>query len=88
MMLALGNKHPQATTVTLLLVAERQRETPGLEEAAYVVLDRYFADWPDEKKADLYALMAERVKGDMPLGKMEAAVSRCLWDNENGWAAR
>ncbi len=82
-------KHPQATTVTLLLVAERQqRETPGLEEAAHVVLERYFTDWPDERKADLYALMAERVRGDMPSGKMEETVSRCLWDNENGWAAR
>jgi len=75
------NKHPQATTVTLLIAAERSPQ--GLEEDAHVVLAEYFAHWPDEMKADLYARLAECLKPSMTIGQMELLVSRCLWDNQN-----
>lgn len=82
-------QHPQAITVTLLLCAERtDRAFKGLEEAAHDVLARYFEDWCDEQKADLYALMAEKVHGNMTIGQMQAAVSDCLWDNQNEWLNR
>lgn len=81
--------HPEANTVTLLLVAERsQMHRPTLEEAAHVVLERYFEDWIDEQKADLYALLAEQVKPEMTISNMVRVVSRCMWDNQNNWAAR
>jgi DNA-binding protein Fis len=83
------NKHPEATTVTLLLLAERsQMHRPTLEESAATVLERYFEDWADEQKADLYALLAEQVSASMTMTQMEQAVSRCLWDNQNHWASR
>ena len=82
-------RHPESTTVTLMIVAERQhRYRPSLEESAATVLERYFQDWADEQKADLYALLAEKVKPNMTIGQMEEVVSRCLWDNQNNWAAR
>lgn len=80
-------KHPEATTVTLLLVAEKLQRK-GLEESAADVLEHYFRTMPDEQKVDLYALLAERLTAEMPLGQMEEAVSRCLWDNQNHWARR
>lgn len=81
--------HPQAVTVTMLLVAARiQPNRPSLEEATADVLARYFEDWAEEQKADLYALMAENVKAEMTMGQMQAVVSRCLWDNQNCWAGR
>lgn len=81
-------RHPEATTVALLLTAEKQQPGRDLEEATHVVLARYFEDWPDEKKADLYALLAEKVSADMSFMQTEQIVSRCLWDNDNQWAAR
>lgn len=77
--------------MTLLLLAEKlnQRDDhTGIEEAAHVVLAAYFRDWCDEQKADLYALLAEKVTADMPLAHMERIVSDCLWDNLNEWAKR
>jgi DNA-binding protein Fis len=83
------NLHPEANTVALLLAAERAQITrPTLEEAAHTVLARYFEDWVEEQKADLYALLAEKVTANMTISQMVRAVSRCMWDNQNHWAAR
>lgn len=85
----MSHLHPNATTVVLLLIAERQQMTrPTLEEAAHTVLARYFEDISEEQKADLYTLMAERVEARMTMSEMQLVVSRCLWDNQNHWAAR
>lgn len=82
-------KHPEAVTVTMMLVAARvQPNRPSLEEATADVLAAYFADWCDEQKADLYALLAEKVQASMTIGQMEQMVSRCLWDNQNEWTRR
>ncbi len=82
----MNHLHPEATTVTMLLIAERSQITrPTLEEAAHVVLERYFEDWVDEKKADLYALLAEKVEGNMSMTRMIQVVSACLWNHVNRW---
>lgn len=82
--------HPQAETLSLLLIAETaQRQQPeGWEYAAYRVLDRYFSDWPEAKTADLYAKIAEQYNPTMTLGSQQALLSRLLWSNENWWADR
>jgi DNA-binding protein Fis len=81
--------HPEAATVTMLLIAERSQITrPTLEEASAVVLERYFEDWIEEQKADLYALLAEKVEATMTMTRMMQVVSDCLWSNQNHWAER
>jgi len=71
--------HPMALTVTLLIVAEQKHHT-CFEFAIYEVLNQYMAikGWPDEKKADLYAMMAERIPANMALAPMQAVVDECL----------
>lgn len=83
----MNGEHPQALTLTLLLTAEPNHEE-GLEYAAYRVLENYLGDWPDEKLADLYSMIAERFDPKMPLSVRRATLSRLLWDNENNWASR
>lgn len=79
-------KHPEAVTLTCLLVAAKGLR--ALDYPTHDVIAEYFADWPDEQKADLYSLLEDRVKAAMALEEMEQVVSRCLWDNLNWWADR
>lgn len=79
--------HPETITVTALIFAGKLGGN-GLEEAAHEVLATFFEDMPDEQKADLYALLAEKLDEDMGVNHAQAVVSRCLWDNQNNWAAR
>lgn len=82
-------QHPNATTVSLLLIAEGQQRKGGtFEDDIADVLAAYFREWSDERKADLYALLAEKVKHDDKLADMQKVVSDCLWNNENNWAQR
>lgn len=74
-------RHPETTTVALLIAAERA--PGGLEESAHIVLARYFADWHDERKADLYARLAESLHAHDTIAAMEVKVNRALWDNQN-----
>lgn len=73
-----------ATTLTLLLVSEGQQHkytNASFEDAVYEVVARLFTDWSDDKKADLYSRLAERVEHSMKIASMEAAVNDCLQDN-------
>lgn len=79
-------RHPDATTVAMLIAAERA--PGGLEESAATVLARFFQDWCDEQKSDLYALLAEGLTAGMTIAQMTSVCSRCLWDNQNKWTRR
>lgn len=74
-------RHPDATTVACLIAAER--EPDGLEERAAVVLARFFHDWSDERKADLYALLAESLTAGDTIATMTVKCSAALWRNQN-----
>jgi hypothetical protein len=80
------HEHPKALTLALLLDA--RMHDPDLEYATYQVLEEYLSGEPDEKKADLYAMVAEQWNADATLLQKRQLLSRLLWDNENHWAAR
>ena len=75
-------RHPLTTTITLLIMAEPQ--TNKLEENVYKVLSHLIdlAKWSDERRADLYARLAERLKPGMTMLVMERVVEYCLIYNE------
>lgn len=75
--------HPMALTITLLIVAEQRHHT-CFEFAIYEVLNQYMElkGWPDEKKSDLYAQLAERISADMGLLTMQRIVHECLLSTE------
>lgn len=72
-------RHPLTTTLALLLCAA-QKEPCKFEYEAHTVLTNLvdMADWPDEKKADLYALIVESVKADDKLTQIDRKVAYCL----------
>lgn len=80
------SRHPEAMTVATLVWSGRNQ--PGLEESVAEGIALYFEGWPDEQKADLYALMAEKLTEDQPYDVFVGVVSDCLWDNLNHWARR
>lgn len=79
--------HPIATTLSLLIYAEHLRQEE-LEYAVHEVLTRAvdLMDWSDERKADLYARLAESLNKGMPYAEMEKACSTILWDNQAEFA--
>lgn len=81
-----GNFHRHSLTITLLMISEAQqrRYQTGLEHPAYEVIERAMAlaGYSDEKKADLYARMAERVDPRQPLAVVQRVVSDCLFEND------
>ena len=77
-------RHPSSTTVACLIIAENTREG-HLEYAAHKVIDAYFDDWTDERKADLYALLAESLLLGDTFSAWEAKCSNALWDNQNAF---
>lgn len=77
--------HQLATTITLLIIAERQQlklhaDDHRFEYDIYNVIDRLtdLSGWADERKADLYARIAESVTADMRMQDMEVRVNRAL----------
>ena len=80
------SKHPQAQTLNLLIVAEgQQREhADAFEYAIYRVIDRYL-DWPEAKKADLYAGLAEKYDPKGRIIDNENLVSDVMNDTEANW---
>jgi hypothetical protein len=78
--------HPQAIALSLLITSARSTGCPDVEQAAYKCIEVFFDEWSDDRKADLYALLAERVRPNMTMVDLQATVSRCLWDNENALA--
>jgi hypothetical protein len=73
-------RHPNATTVACLIAAERMG---GLEEKASTVIGAFFEDWSDERKADLYARLAESLLPADTIAVMTEKCSTALWANQN-----
>ena len=82
-MTILKPRHPLATTITLLIAAN-QRSTNDLEYEIHEVIARLtnLADWSDEKKADLYARLAEAINREDRIIDIERKVSFALWAND------
>lgn len=76
-------RHPLTTTIALLLAAN-QRPADNFEYKIHDIIQHLTdtAGWCDEKKADLYARLAESVKADDRLTEIEREVSFALWQNE------
>jgi hypothetical protein len=76
-----------ATALGLLLWAQRSTPQPE-EEIADAIADLH-AGWSDERKADLYALMAESIGSALPesFGGLVLKLDACYSSNER-WAAR
>lgn len=75
--------HPQAIALAILITSARSAGCPDVEQAAYKAIAALFDEWTDERKADLYAMLAERVRPNMTMIQMQETISRTLWDNEN-----
>lgn len=75
-------RHPLTTTLTCLLVAA-QAKPEDFEYRVYQILERLIdiADWKDEKRADLYALLAESVLADDSMLVIEQKVIEALDKN-------
>lgn len=75
--------HQHALTLALLIQAEKFH-TKGLEESAYVVIDKAvsLAGYRFEQKADLYARIAEVVTDTDTLVSMQKKISDCLDAND------
>lgn len=57
------------------------RYSGQLDYAAYEVLGEMFEDWPDERKADLYASLVESVQAHDTWVIMYAKVGKALESN-------
>lgn len=80
-------RHPYALTLTLLITAERQQRKYAdgtFEDAVYEVLEHAadLAGWSEERRADLYARIAESVTPADTIILMEQKINTCLWKNE------
>lgn len=75
-------RHPHALTLALL-IASFQR-FGDLEEKTHDVIAHAtdLADYSDERKADLYARIVEKVTAAMRVIDLEQAINSCLWANE------
>jgi hypothetical protein len=84
-------EHPHALTLSLLIHAEKLSRigAHGFELGMAEVIERYLTQhgFTDERMADLYGLLAERLKADMMHGEMRVVCSACLFLNEQ-WANR
>ena len=77
------NRHPLALTIALLITAQRQRFVDfehSIQDVLAHLID--LAGWSDERKADLYALIAEKVTAGDSCIDMERKLDACLWKNE------
>lgn len=71
------------TTLSLLLVAAQSKGKDAWEYEVHEVIGHLIdlEDWSDEKKADLYALLIERVKANDTMLTIENHVEDCLRKN-------
>ena len=76
-------RHPLCTTLTLLIAAN-QRKATELEYEIHAVIAGLvdIAGWTDEKKADLYARLAESINKEDRIIDLERKVSFALWQND------
>lgn len=70
----------RALTLATLIWARKEE---GLDYAAHTILEEYAGDWEDERKADLYALIAESVSDTMPFPAVVEAVAEAMRRNED-----
>ena len=76
------------TTITLLLVAAQRGTSEDYGYRVAEVIERLMeiGDWTDERKADLYALLAEFVRVDDSMYLIETKVTKALQINSRRWA--
>jgi hypothetical protein len=77
-----SGEHPQALVLALLIHAEGLRVAGvDFEEGVHTVIDTYLAerDFSDERKADLYAMLVEKLK-------MREVCDACLKLNATHWS--
>lgn len=79
--LPIGLQTRQQATTLATLIWSRKEAGEDLEYAAYEVIGEYMADWTDERKADIYAMLAEELSATMPFPAMVEAVSECIRRN-------
>lgn len=56
-------------------------DSESLPYKVYEVLGEMFEGWPDDRKADLYALLAEKLSADMTFEDFEHTVGVCMAKN-------
>lgn len=71
--------HPQATQLALSLFS--RQSYPDYSDLIQQNIEGQFAHYPDEQKADLYALLEESVTNDMKLADICVACDKALWKN-------
>ena len=78
--------HPMALPIALLIHAEQKQHT-NFEYAVYEVLNTYMEikGWPEEKRADLYAQLAEKLPANLGVIQKEAVLNACLWQTERNF---
>lgn len=78
------------TTLTLLLLAAQRVGKEQYEYEVYEVLHHLIdlAGWGDERKADLYAMLVERIRADMTMLEIERHVEDCLRKNQREFIRR
>ena len=82
-MTVLKPRHPMSTTLALLIAANQRKGTDlGFEIHEVIARLVDLADWTDEKKADLYARLAESINREDRFVDIERKVSFALWANE------
>ena len=81
------SRHPLTTTLALLLAAAQACKPWDFEFRVAEIIERLIdiGTWPDEKKADLYALLVESVEADDKLSTIETKVARALTKNEENF---
>ena len=82
-MTVLKPRHPMSTTLALLIAANQRKGTDlGFEIHEVIARLVDLADWTDEKKADLYARLAESINREDRFVDIERKTSFALWANE------
>jgi len=76
-------RHHLTTTLTLLLVAA-QAKSHEFDYRIHEIINRLvdIVGWTDERRADLYALLAESVEADDPMHVIDRKVADALTKNE------
>ena len=68
-----------ACIMAVLFSAHKDQDM--LDEEIYSSVAELLDDWPDERKADLYARLAERIDPLMSFSGMQQAIQDCFDDN-------
>lgn len=84
---------PGATTLALLIHAEKLRQQGGdFESATYTVLDRAvdLVGWSEERRADLYARLVEGMadRDHTRFLVIQEVVAKCLQEHIAAWTGQ